>query len=132
MNKKTNKIIMYTSKTCNYCLELKKQFKEKKVKYVEKPREKYEQDWYKIIDLTGLALLPTIVVNDTYLVAGRDFQNPEQLINIIDYITGTEYEKVSFEIKTQESLKTNNYNTNMVLNRMLHKLNNIENKLDKE
>ena len=52
--------------------------------------------------------------------------------NILDYITGTEYEKVSFEIKTQESLKTNNYNTNMVLNRMLHKLNNIENKLDKE
>ena len=130
--KKTNEIVMYTTETCGYCTELKKQFKERKVKYTEKPKEKYEQDWYKKVDSTGLALLPTVVVNNTNLLPGRDFQNPDQLFNIIDYITGTEYKEISFEEKTNESLKTLAYNVSAVLNRMAGQLNNIEEKLNKE
>jgi|21_taG_2_1085346.scaffolds.fasta_scaffold54392_2 glutaredoxin len=131
-NKKTNEIIIYTSETCNHCLELKKQLKEKNVKYTEKPTEKYDQDWYREIDLTGLAILPTVVINNTRLIAGRDFQNPDQLVNIIDYINGSGYKEISFEEKTQESLKTINYNINMTLNRMFNQLKNIESKLNKE
>ena len=132
MKKKTNEIIMYSSETCNYCAELKKQFNEKEIKYTEVEKEKNERDWYKVVDLTGLALLPTVIINDKYFVAGRDFGNPEQLINIIEYVTGPEYKKVPSETKVEESIKTFNYNINMFLTKVFHKLNSIEEKLNKK
>ena len=127
--KKTNEIVMYTTETCGYCTELKKQFKEKKVKYIEKPKEKYEQDWYKKVDSTGLALLPTIVVNNTNLIPGRDFQNPEQLVNVLETFKKSSYNESK---RTFERMKTLNYHMNTAFGRLDQLLRQIETKINKE
>jgi glutaredoxin len=127
---KKSKIIMYTTENCGYCAELKKQFDEKKVKYTEKPRAKFEQEWYKVIERTGLGLFPTVVIEDSYFVPGRDFMNPEQLLNIIDYRTGKEYESVPVDIKTLEELRTMNFNLNSSMMRLNQMVTEIKNKLE--
>ena len=80
-------IIIYTSKTCPYCNQIKQLFKDKKIKYTEKDKEKFNHEWYRVVELTGIPVFPTINIDNEYLVPNRDFQNQQQLLNIIEYIS---------------------------------------------
>ena len=122
------KIIIYTSSSCHYCKQIKDKFEEEKINYKEKSRDKYKEDWYRTVELTGVPMFPTIVINGNYLVAGRDFGNPEMLINMIDYITSPAYKDWDNVLKLVERIKTMNYSINQSLNQINDKLNKIENK----
>ena len=109
---------MYTTNGCPYCKNIKEEFSKNKINYIEKSREEYPGDWYKITELTGLPIFPTIIVNENYLVPTRDFNNPQQLLNIIDYITSSEYKEWPNELKIIEKLKTLNYSINNQFNKL--------------
>ena len=123
-----NKIIMYTNKTCGYCKQTKERFNKENIKFVEKTNDDFAGEWYKVNYLTGLPIFPTMLINGNYLVPQRDFQNIEQLVNIIDYITGPEYPNYTQEEMLMEKVKTLNYVINSGFMQINQRLNKLENK----
>ena len=129
---KLKKITVYTDPNCDHCENLKKELKDNNIDFTEKPIDKHQGEWYKVSDLLHMSALPTMEVGGQYLVSGRDFQNAEQAVDVIDYRTGKEYKNWPNDVKLSERLKTLNYNLRLQLGAMYEKINNIELKLKKE
>ena len=123
------KITIYTSETCPYCKTIKEKLEENDIKFEERLTSKFEKEWNEIVDLTGLAQLPTVVFNDNYLLPGRDFVSPEHIIGLLKESNKSSfpYEKI-----TLERIKTLNFNIFNAFNRLDGVLRNIENKLNKK
>ena len=124
-----NKTIIYTSGTCGYCNTLKEELNKNGFGYEEKIKSEFEDEWEKVYNFTGLPTVPTVVYNNEYFVPGRDFQNPQQLINII-----SSYKKPlhSESKRILEKIKTLNYSVNMAFGRLDQLLRQIETKINKE
>ena len=123
-----NKVIIYTSETCEYCKQVKERFNEENIEFTEKTNSNFPGEWYKVNYLTGLSVFPTVLVNENYLVPQRDFQNIEQLVNIVDYIIGPEYPNYTQEEIVIEKVKTLNYIVDDGFMQVIQRLNNLENK----
>ena len=123
------KIVMYTSETCPYCKQIKEKFEEEKIKIEEKEVTKHEEEWRNVAYLTGLPTLPTIHYENNYFIPGRDFGNPENLVNLIN-----EYKPYPFSDNSLilERVKSLNFNINMAFGKLDHILRQIEQKLNKE
>ena len=120
------KIIIYTQETCEYCKTIKEEFNKNKVKFIEKSTMDYADDWNEIVSLTGMPTTPTIYYKQNYFIAGRDFGNPPQLIEILNNFKNTK-EINLFQIA--EKIKTLNYNIASAFGRLDQILKQIENKL---
>jgi|10_taG_2_1085330.scaffolds.fasta_scaffold294159_2 glutaredoxin len=124
------KVIIYTNKTCSYCKQMVKKLNEEKINFIERNNEEFTGEWYKVSNHTGLPMFPTILVNNNYLVPGRDFNSLDQVIGMIDYLMSSEYPNWSNEEIIIEKIKTIKYN-NITNNRQLNiRLNKIEEKLN--
>ena len=77
-------LVIYTSGGCGHCKTMKEKLKENNIKFIEKTKSKFNEDWNAIMQLTGLGNFPTVNIGDDYFVSGRDFQNPDQLIDYIE------------------------------------------------
>ena len=126
MNKK---ITIYTSKTCQYCDQVKKSLTESSIKFTEIDIIEYKDVWNGVKDLTATPITPTIEVNNEFLLPGRDFVNPQNLIETISNFKESQYDE---NRRTLELIKTLNYNTFTAFNRLSAVLQQIENKLNKE
>tara|TARA_R100001082_G_C4319418_1_gene140432 strand:+ start:288 stop:692 length:405 start_codon:yes stop_codon:yes gene_type:complete len=123
------KIIIYTSKTCPYCEQVKTVLKENSIKFTEIDIIEYKKVWNIIKNLSGVPSVPTIKLGDDILAPGRDFFNPENLIEILLDFNKSEY---SDERRALELIKTLNFNMYTAFNNINHRLQQIENKLNKE
>ena len=128
-NKNKEEIILYSNENCKYCKELIEKFNDKKIKYKNVSTEKNTDKWVDVINLTTMPTTPTVLYKDTYFVAGRDFQNPEHLINIINNFKTS---KFSVQKQTNERLKTLNYHINIAFQRIDQLLRQIETKINKD
>ena len=128
MNTKKKEVIIYTSKTCAYCKNLKEGFKKEGIDFTERTNDEYPGEWYKVNFLTRLPMFPTIVIGDTILVAERDFRNVDHAINTVDYITGAEYPNYSQQSLLLEEIKTLNYSVNNMFRQLDQAINNINKK----
>ena len=126
MNKK---ITIYTSKTCQYCDQVKKSLTESSIEFTEIDIVEYKDVWNSVKDLTATPITPTIKINNEFLLPGRDFVNPQNLIEIISNFKESQYDE---NRRTLELIKTLNYNTFTAFNRLSAVLQQIENKLNKE
>ena len=126
MNKK---IVIYTSKTCQYCDQVKKSLTESSIEFTEIDIIEYKDVWNNVKDLTATPITPTIKINNEFLLPGRDFVNPQNLIEIISNFKESIY---SENRRTLELVKTLNYNTFTAFNRLSAVLQQIETKLNKE
>ena len=126
MNKK---IVIYTSKTCQYCDQVKKTLTESSVKFTEIDIIEYKDVWNSVKDLTVTPVTPTIEINNEFLLPGRDFVNPQNLIEIISNFKESQYDESR---RVLELVKTLNYNTFTAFNRLSAALQQIENKLNTE
>ena len=124
MNKK---ITIYTSKTCQYCNQVKKSLTESSIKFTEIDIIEYKDVWNGIKSLTATPVTPTIKINNEFLLPGRDFVNPQDLIEIISNFKESQYDKGR---RTLELVKTLNYNIYTAFNRLSAVLQQIENKLN--
>jgi len=122
-------ITIYTSETCPYCNTIKETLEKNDIKFIEKLISEYKEEWGDIGSLTNMSQTPTIIINNEYFVPGRDFFNPEHLINIIK-----EFKKSKFDysIRSFERIKSLNFNILTAFNRLDTTLRNIETKLNKE
>ena len=123
------KITIYTSKTCPYCDQVKKSLTESSIKFTEIDIIEYKDVWNDVKDLTATPVTPTIEINNEFLLPGRDFVNPQNLIEIVSNFKESQYNE---NRRALELMKTLNYNTFTAFNRLSAVLQQIENKLNKE
>ena len=83
------------------------------------------EDWNKVIAITNLGMLPTVLVNQNFLVQRRDFQNPKQLIGAIQYFGNPKFENPDFEGRIFEQMKTNQFNLFTQIQQLQGRLNPI-------
>jgi len=121
------KITIYTNETCPYCKSIKEELTKADIEFENKFTNENEEEWQKIVNLTGMPTVPTIKYGDDFLVPQRDFGNPQNLINILNNESGSEY---SYSRRTFEKMKTLNSNINMAFNRLDQLLRKIETKLN--
>ena len=122
-------ITIYTSETCPYCNTIKETLEKNDIKFIEKLISEYKEEWGDIGSLTNMSQTPTIIINNEYFVPGRDFFNPEHLINIIKEFKESKFD---YSIRSFERIKSLNFNILTAFNRLDTTLRNIETKLNKE
>ena len=122
------KITIYTSKTCGYCNKIKQSLEDSYIQFTEIDIIEYKDVWNDVKDLTATPITPTIKINNEFLLPGRDFINPQNLIEIISNGVSSYTESR----RVLELIKTLNYNTYTAFNRLSAVLQQIENKLNTE
>ena len=123
------KITIYTSKACQYCDQVKKSLTESSIEFTEVDIIEYKDVWNSVKDLTATPVTPTIEINNEFLLPGRDFVNPQNLIEIVSNFKESQYDN---NHRVLELVKTLNYNIFSAFNRLSNVLQQIENKLNKE
>ena len=123
----TEKVKIYTNKTCPYCKAIKQVFDENKIKYLEKDSTEFKDEYTEITNLTGIPTVPLVVYKNNYFVAGRDYANPQMLTEILKNFKPSNFEKSE---QAFEKIKTINYYMLQAFTRLENKLNQIENKLN--
>ena len=122
-----DKITIYTTKTCNYCKQMKDELEKEKIQFEEKLTEDFKEEFQQIVNLTSINMTPIIEYKNEYFLPGRDYMNPKQLIEILKV-----FEKLNYDDSkiTVERLKTLNYNIASAFSRLNQTIVNIENKLN--
>ena len=123
------KIIVYTSKTCAYCDKIKESLKDSSILFTEIDIVEYKDVWESVWGLTNNQITPTIKVGNEFLLPGRDFQQPQHLIELISNFKESTY---SENRRALELVKTLNFNIFSAFQRLQQSLMQIENKLNKE
>ena len=124
-----DKIIIYTNEQCPYCKQVKEELTKNKIEFENRFTKDFEDQWKNISGLTSISTVPTIYYQDDYLVAGRDFPNPQVLVNILkNYIPLSL--NFSNERQALERVKTLNYNIVTAFGRLDQLLRQIETKLN--
>jgi len=122
-----NKIEIYTSSTCGYCKQLKDELIKNNIEFEEKLTTDFKDEYQAVVNLTGLSTTPTIKYKDEYFVPGRDYGNPQQLINILQTFESSEYDDSR---RVLERIKTLNFNINTAFGRLDQLLRQIQTKLN--
>ena len=126
-NSKLKEFILYTQSTCPYCKTIKELLASEGMKYTEITQEENPDEWDEVVSITGMGIFPTALINENYLVARRDFNQPQQLIQAIQYLGKSKYNNPSFEKRMIEQTKTANYNMFTRINQISQQLNPIVN-----
>ena len=118
-------IIVFANENCPYCKTIKERLNKENIKFTEIVT-KDSEEWKKVSDLTGMPTVPTIKYKDEYLVPNRDYNNPNQLVNILNTL---EFSDESNCKRAYERIKTLNYNISMAFVRLDKTLRDIETKI---
>ena len=121
------KITIYTSKTCPYCDQVKEKLKESSIEFIEKYIIEDKVEWENVYNLTTNPVTPTIKIGNEFLLPGRDFQHPQNLVDIIPNFKESTYDE---NRRILELLKTLNFNIFTAFQNVGNKLQQIENKLN--
>ena len=124
-----NKIEIYTNETCPYCKQIKEELTNKNIDFENKSTPDFAEEWQDVINLTGMPTVPTIKCNNEYFIPGRDFQSPQQLINLLETFKDSSFSETR---KTLERMKTLNFHINTAFGRMDQLLRQIETKINKK
>ena len=117
------KIVMYTNKTCPYCKQIKTFLEENNIKFTEKLTEEFTDEWNMVVDLVGMPVVPNISFEGNYFIPGRDFNSPQQVLEIINNFKPSAFDS---QQKILEKLKTLTYSIHMAFGRTDNILRNIE------
>ena len=120
-------ITIYTNSTCGYCKQLKDELTKNDIEFKEKLISEFTVEWQDVVNLTGLPTTPTIKYKEEYFVPGRDYQNPQQLINILQTFPDSSHD---YNKRTLERVKTLNYNMSVAFGRLDQLLRQIETKIN--
>jgi glutaredoxin len=123
------KIEIYTMETCAYCKTIKEELTKNNIEFKEKSTIEFKDDWSKIVDLTNLPTTPTIYYKNNYFIANRDFNSPQNLIELLKNFKESEFD---LSRQNKEMLKTLNLNISMAFGRLDQLLRQIETKINKD
>ena len=119
-------ITMYANESCPYCKQIKEELIENNIEFNSVLTSDKKDEWQAVVNLTGMASVPTLNLNGDYLVPGRDFGSADNLIKLIQ-----NYKPSKFSIQeiTLEKLKTLHYSISIAFNRTNKILTQVENKI---
>ena len=120
-------ITIYTNSNCGYCKQLKDELNKNNIEFKEKLTQDFTVEWQDVVNLTGLPTTPTIKYKEEYFVPGRDYQNPQQLMNILETFPDSSHD---YNKRTFERIKTLNYNMSVAFGRLDQLLRQIETKIN--
>ena len=123
------KIIIYAQNTCGYCNMVKEELTKNDIEFEVKLIDEFKDEWDKVTSLTNIPTTPTIYYKNNYFIPGRDFGNPQMLINLLKEFKESEF---PLSYRNNEAIKTLNYNIAMAFQRMDGVLRQIETKLNTE
>ena len=124
-----DKIEIYTNSACGYCKTLKDELTKNNIEFEEKLTVDFKDEYQAIVNLTGLPTTPTIKYKGEYFVPGRDYGNPQQLINLLETFQSSEYNDSR---RVLERIKTLNFHITTAFGRLDQILRKIETKLNTE
>ena len=122
-----NKIEIYTNETCSYCKGLKDELTKENIKFKNKLTSDFSEEYQEAVNLVGIPTVPIVKCNDEYLLPGRDFQNPQQLVKILETFKVSKYDDSH---RILERIKTLNFHINTAFGRMDQLLRQIETKIN--
>tara|TARA_R110000782_G_C14555482_1_gene385516 strand:+ start:16 stop:564 length:549 start_codon:yes stop_codon:yes gene_type:complete len=122
-NANLKEVIIYTKIGCPFCTQLKDALIKEGVKYIEKTNTDYPLEWQKVSGITGIAIFPTIEVEENYLVPRRDFQQVPQGVSMTIGLANPKLTKPSNEIRIIEGLKTLSYHMSTAFSQLDNKIN---------
>ena len=128
MNTKS-KLEIYTNETCPYCKQIKEELTKNNIDFEDKLTSDFEDEYQSIVSLTGMPTVPTIKYANEYFLPGRDFQNPQQLTNLLETFEVSKYDDSR---RVLERVKTLNFHINTAFGRLDQLLRKIETKINKE
>ena len=128
MSTKT-KIEIYTNETCPYCKQIKEELTKNNIEFEDKLTSDFKDEYQSIVSLTGMPTVPTIKYADEYFLPGRDFQNAQQLTNLLETFEVSKYDDSR---RVLERVKTLNFHINTAFGRLDQLLRKIETKINKE
>ena len=121
------KVIVYSNPNCSYCKQLKDVLEQKGVDFVEKLKDDFVEEWNQVMYVVGMGVTPTVLFKGTYFVPGRDFNNPNQLVEMLRYFSQPELNNDELVL---ERIKTLNYNIVTTLRDLDRVIKEINNKLE--
>ena len=113
--------------TCDYCKTIKEELNKNNIKFKEKSTVEFKDDWNEIVNLTNLPTTPTIYYKNNYFIASRDFNSPQ---NLIELLKNFKESKFDLSHQNREMLKTLNFNISMAFGRLDQLLRQIETKIN--
>ena len=122
-------ITIYTNETCPYCKQVKEELNKANIEFNERLTKDWLSNWQSINNLTGMPTVPTIEYMNEYFVPGRDFQNPQQLMNILKTFESNDYD---YSKRSLERIKTLNFHINIAFGKLDKLLREIETKINKD
>ena len=121
-------IIVYTNSTCGACKVMKETLNKEKIKFVEKLITKHQEEWNLVTYITGLNMFPTINVGENYFIPGRDYNQPQQIVEYLKNID--KLNQYSDETKLLQAFKTLTFSVNNVFQRMFQQLEQLKQQKD--
>jgi len=122
-------LYIYTNPTCPYCKAIKEELNKANIEFNERLTKDWLSNWQSINNLTGMPTVPTIEYMNEYFVPGRDFQNPQQLMNILKTFESNDYD---YSKRSLERIKTLNFHINIAFGKLDKLLREIETKINKD
>ena len=113
-------IIVYTNSTCGHCKAMKDILEKEKIKFTEKLVSEHQEEWNLVTYITGLNMFPTINIGEDYFIPGRDFGQPQQVVEYLKNID--KINKYSNETKLLQAFKTLTFSVNNAFQRMFQQL----------
>ena len=129
-NKNLQEVVIYTKFSCPFCKQMIDLLESEGIKYTEKPHIEHEDEWNQVIGLTNTPVFPTLVVNGEYLAPRRDFNQPQQAINIIKVLAKKGFKMPSNELRIREALKTLGANIQQSNQSVLQQVQQLHKRLD--
>ena len=120
------KIRIYTQENCTYCEQVKEKLKESSIEFTEINIADSKEEWIDVVSLTNNPTTPTIRIGSEFLLSGRDFQQPQHLIDIISNFKESTYDE---NRRILELLKTVNFHIFAAFQKVGNKFQQIESKL---
>ena len=124
-----SKLEIYTNETCPYCKQIKEELTKNNIDFEDKLTSDFKDEYQSIVSLTGMPTVPTIKYANEYFLPGRDFQNPQQLTNLLETFEVSKYDDSR---RVLERVKTLNFHINTAFGRLYQLLRKIETKINKE
>ena len=124
-----SKLEIYTNETCPYCKQIKEELTKNNIDFEDKLTSDFKDEYQSIVSLTGMPTVPTIKYANEYFLPGRDFQNPQQLTNLLETFEVSKYDDSR---RVLERVKTLNFHINTAFGRLDQLLRKIETKINKE
>jgi len=105
-------IIVYTMRNCSYCQKIKNVLDQNNLEYSERDVSEFPHEWEKVKNITRSPMFPTIELNGEYFVPGRDYNNDQQLILLLNRRLNAPKLEYDLDILVREGIKSLNANLN--------------------